>query len=459
MVPKNIDQHRETLKSSSVRTGSVDVSSSSSLVRILRLLKHAPGMFDSPKLATGILRGQTPPSGAGESKGKGGARGPSGTEGHEGNIHLRPCFYVAETVITNLQRNFAVYPTLQGPASYSSVVREPFMSKESTCSKAPTIVFGCASRLMSLTEMPPNETCRLSHVRVVVRDVTGRFCWDLLPGSADAEGSEALCYHKTVVASTDTVATPGAPATSGTSSTSATSTTSNAPATIDTAAPASISVDKTTAASSSSSSSAESIVPKISVKKDRMDDLLQFLASRDTDASEQFGEFIEKNDPHQHVRTKDHASIAGMANSYQAQLVADQVHGLGHGTTKKKECKKMTKKGDSSRGNKGNEGNRRNGVTNVTLGAPESGCQSIIPAIQPSSLTSFDRCRQALAHVSLKLLVLCLVGLFRVLSYTFFVLCFQKHCFVLQYSDQIISCFHSVLLFSSLLFSSCSLVF
>jgi hypothetical protein len=322
IVPKDFDRVRVPA-SSRTNTG---ISTSSALVRILRLLKHSPDM--------------------------------NGT-----NIHLRPSFFLTEALIKIMQRQFDVYPTLQGPASCSSVVREPFMNKEalpssSSASATPTspkpasVVFGYQSKIMSLTEMPPNETCRLSRVRVVVRDVTGRFCWDLIPASADPEGSEALCYHTSDPVSLAAV----------------------------------VGNDRFTAMKPS----LPVTLPPTVVRHERTYDLLEFIKSQGTDASTQFGEFIATFDPHrqkqqsQQSQQSQQASIGTTEMAYEAQLAADQVHGLGCGVLQQGSAK-----------------------SSVTLGAPESGCQSVCPIIQNGQLTSFDRCRQALAHVRL-IFVYCL---------------------------------------------------
>ena len=377
LVPKDFDHVHQTPS----RNGSL---SSSALVRILRLLKHSPEMF---------------------------AQHNNQADANAPRIYLRPCFFLSESLIQILQRQFDMYPNLQGPASYSSAVREPFMDKmpassnfataSSTASpvspvdtlgtpdtldtlhKPATIVFGYQSRIMSLTEMPPNEVCRLSRVRVVVRDVTGRFCWDLIPASADPEGSEALCYHKVV-------ATPVSTATIDAISTAIFDAT-------NTANTANTGVGATSALNSEHATADEATdthVPSAILRNERTNDLLEFIGNQDTDASKQFERFVADFDPHHLDQQQTPQTQHTTQCTYKAQVTADQVHGLGCGTL----TPLQDKVNAANAANEGNTG-KPHGKLSVTRGAPESGCRPVLPAIQPASLTSFDRCRQALAHL------------------------------------------------------------
>jgi len=254
--------------------------------------------------------------------------------------------------------------------------------------KPSTIVFGYHSRIMSLTEMPPNKTCRLSRVRVVVRDVTGRFCWDLIPGSADPEGSEALCYHKTTGATTTLDSDNG----NSQNIKGSTAIDKNSKAITEVDSKNSVETANTAnTANTSNTSEISNTVETVDnnhqkerigqypnssvVRTDPTQELLAFIARKRTASSAKFAAFVAAFDPHS--QTEDNASIQASKITYEAHQEADKVYGLA---------------GCSTTNNQNN---------NITIGAPESGCHPVIPAIQPAALTSFDRCRQALAHVSL----------------------------------------------------------
>jgi hypothetical protein len=361
IVPKDFDNEYSL---SSARKSN-RISSSSALIRVLRLLKNKPDLFAENNYNEG--------------------------KDDSSMIHLRPCFFLTEALIKMLQHQFDVYPNLQGPASCSTVVREPFMRKESTVSSIAqpssssestdssdssdsseprTIVFGYQSRIMSLTEMPPNKSCRLSRVRFVVRDVTGRYCWDLIPASADSEGSETLCYHRAddISNNSENVKDDQTSSEGG-----GLSTTTLEP-------PPPVFASEITLEATPSS-----------VITERISDLLKYIDTERTDASVQFGRFITKFDPHKQnkeSKLSNDSSIKATEIMYRSQLIADRVNGLGSATLQKSH----TKEEKTSASGKGKK---------VTVGAPESGCQPVYPTIQNGRLTSFDRCRQALAHVSL----------------------------------------------------------
>ena len=383
IVPMDLDEHLEQRNENGKNH-----KSSFSLIRILRLLKHTPEKFSNTSNAE--------------------------------SIRLHSIFYITETLIINLQKSYNIFPMLSGPSNFSSNVKEPFMSKEilsSAVSIAPvasvasdgsvettsshlpslpsTIVFGYHSRIMSLTEMPPNDICKLSRVRIVVRDVTGRYCWDLIPSSADPEGSEALCYHRKMegvenVANVQGSGDGGDGGKKGEggdgggdidSDIDTTSTVNEIDA-LDIVVN-SIHTDDDNNDNNDNNDNINNLDVEKKIEKETIQntdptlELLSFIKNNqnknESSSLNQFAEFVTKFNPYQQ---KDGLLSHSSTSTYNAHIKADQVHGLGSS----------------------NKNNRKN-QNNITIGVPESGCQSVVPTIQPATLTSFDRCRQALAHL------------------------------------------------------------
>ena len=347
------------------------------------------------------------------------------------SCRLSPSFIVAETLVIHLQRHLNMFPGIYGPGCYESAMSEYFFKPETKTASVdsnssnfivPSIIFGFRSRIFSLSEIPPDEQIGLSRVRLVVRDTTGRYCWDLIPTSADPMGSNAVLVPKVPVnEKIDTTKTDPENVDSTRLPVTLTQESkpeeSIHPEKVQKAAMPQVGEDvenpdgqkltldnleksdegkldelPSEKDNESNNYELEANLSSLAIPQngtDRLDDLLLFIKNNGdiastcdsnnrkqsqisnppshSSTSERFLEFVKDADPSNWDAS---ASKKSMQDECKVQLLADEVSGVAS--------------------------------LNSTTGS-ELGCKTIEPVIQPSSLTEMDRCRQILAQVRIVL--------------------------------------------------------